>query len=372
MMADRLLRNRNLTSADALAVFLVAFLMSSCRGQIDQVQRPPPTPSPAPTSIFADLPPVVATFAPERTNTPVAFVTSTLEPSRTTQPPTPTIFQILIPTTPDNRWEACDDSPLSDLHVGDRAYISYETALPTRIRTQPNLYRSSILGLIIPGEAVEILEGPACADRAVWWKVRSLRKNLQGWVQEGDEEGNWLIQTERDSGAMVPPPTELPCPVNDESFCDFVYGLEPSVTGGEFDEILTKTRLTDCTPSEDADPGSEEATPEGVETSCAYWVFMGRGLGEAMLASTAFIEPRWGTYAPDPRRIAALLLPPYEEVRPALPPIPALFIETGDSLWDWLFFIEKSDGSWQISALGMLSRESDAYSLLIDDPIEWP
>jgi hypothetical protein len=59
-------------------------------------------------------------------------------------------------------------------------------------------------------------------------------------------------------------------------------------------------------------------------------------------------------------------------VQPALPPSPALLIETADPLWDWLFFLDKSEESWQISVLVTLSRESDAYPLLLDDPIRWP
>ncbi len=80
-----------------------------------------------------------------------------------------------------------------------------------------------------------------------------------------------------------------------------------------------------------------------------------------------------GRLMPLPRAtIAALILPPYEEVQPALPPSPALLIETADPLWDWLFFLDKTEGTWQISLLVTLSKESGAYSQLLDDPIRWP
>lgn len=369
---DRPEPNLWLSSASALAVFLLVILASSCRGGVSELPVSSPMPSPSPTLLFSAIPTLAASAAVEPTNTPISIVTSTPEPSRTPQLPTPALPLTLIPTTPDTLWEACEDGPLSDLHVGDLAYLSYEPYLPTRIRTQPSLIRSRVLGLVIPGEVVEILEGPACVDQAVWWKVRSLRKSLQGWVQEGSEEGTWLIRTEPESGALVPPPSELLCPVNDESFCVFVYGLEPLVSQGDFDEILAHTRVYACTSVEGDNPDPDDSKPERVDTNCAYWALIGQGLGGVDLVSTALIKPGWTSYASPPRKIAALLLPPYQDVQPALSPSPALLIETGDPLWDWLFFIDPSNGVWQISAFVTLSRESDMYRLLTENPIQWP
>lgn len=64
---------------------------------------------------------------------------------------------------------------------------------------QPNIVReapgrnSTKIGLIQPGEEVEILDGPACADGWVWWQVRSLGTGLTGWTAEGDENNRWLV-----------------------------------------------------------------------------------------------------------------------------------------------------------------------------------
>ena len=261
---------------------------------------------------------------------------------------------------------------MSNLHVGDRASISYEPYLPTRIRTRPGQHTSSVLGLIVPGEVVEILEGPACIDQTVWWKVKSLRKNLSGWVQEGDEESSWLIRTDQDSASRVPPPTKVPCPVTDNTLCSFVEGLKSPVIQGDFAEILANTQVVECPSTDDAASSLDASLAEGETTTCAVWGVLGSGLGGLNPTSTVLIEPAWATYAAPPRNLIALLLPPYEGIQSTAPPNPALFIRTSDPLWDWLFFIEEVEGDWQISALMMISRDSEAYPFLVDDQIRWP
>jgi hypothetical protein len=216
-----------------------------------------------------------------------------------------------------------------------------------------------VLGLIIPGEVVEVIEGPACADQAVWWKIRSLRKDLEGWVQEGDEASRWLLQTDTDNTVRIPPPTAAPCPVADEALCTFVDGLQEPVALGDFVEILANTRTVDC-------------PEQGDNLRCAQWGVLGSGLGGLDLTPLDLIEPGWLTYAPPPRSLTGLVLPPYEGIETTLPSVPALFILTRDPMWDWLFFIETVEGEWYITALMMISRESEAYPNLLDNQIRWP
>ncbi len=192
-MANTAYRRSRHKAALVVLIVVMGILTGGCQEQAPTPTEPTPVPSATATLNFADLPPVVATIPIDRTATPVAIVTATPSEADPTPSPPPTASFNLIPTQLDTSWEACEDSPLSNLHVGDRASISYEPYLPTRIRTRPGLHTSSVLGLVIPGEVVEIQEGPACVDQAVWWKVKSLRKNLAGWVQEGDEESRWLI-----------------------------------------------------------------------------------------------------------------------------------------------------------------------------------
>lgn len=90
-------------------------------------------------------------------------------------------------------WEACKDAPRSRLQVGYMAYVSHEPPLPNRVRDEPNWNIGEVIGRIYPGEKVRILDGPACHNKVVWWKVESLEKNLTGWTVEGDEEDYWLL-----------------------------------------------------------------------------------------------------------------------------------------------------------------------------------
>jgi hypothetical protein len=63
------------------------------------------------------------------------------------------------------------------------------------VRERPNT-TAAILGNIEPGEEIEILGGPACNTGWVWWEVRSLSTDLQGWTAEGDGEDYWLVPLE--------------------------------------------------------------------------------------------------------------------------------------------------------------------------------
>jgi serine/threonine-protein kinase len=121
---------------------------------------------------------------------PTVTFTPTLFPS-----PIPTWTPLPTPTateTPSGKWQPCSGSYASRLHVGDRAYVSYNPPLPNRVRSEPNT-TSAILGALDVGEQMEIIEGPACSNNWVWWRVSSLAKSLVGWTAEGDGKDYWLV-----------------------------------------------------------------------------------------------------------------------------------------------------------------------------------
>ncbi len=70
--------------------------------------------------------------------------------------------------------------------------MSYDPPQKNRVRAQPNT-DARILGLIAPGEEVDILSGPQCSNNWVWWQVYSSAQNLTGWTVEGDYQAYWLI-----------------------------------------------------------------------------------------------------------------------------------------------------------------------------------
>jgi hypothetical protein len=121
------------------------------------------------------------------TNSP----TSIEQPTRTKQPartksPTPKTTQ----TT--DVWKDCNAIYSSRLEIGEKAYVSDTPPLRNRLRAGPYV-TNEVTGYIDPGEQVEILKGPSCSNRWVWWKVRSLENGEIGWTSEGDADNYWLI-----------------------------------------------------------------------------------------------------------------------------------------------------------------------------------
>lgn len=88
-------------------------------------------------------------------------------------------------------YEACTGAPPTRLHIGDRARVAMYPFENQRVRQEPNS-GSTILTLFRPGTNIKILEGPACANGWVWWKIQSLSSGEIGWSAEGDSNGYWL------------------------------------------------------------------------------------------------------------------------------------------------------------------------------------
>ena len=117
-----------------------------------------------------------------RVNKPV----STSTPARAKSP---------TPESKSGEWDPCEAVYESRLHVGDQAYVSYYPPLANWVRTMPGK-SSGEIGKTQPGEEVNILDGPACANSWVWWKIRSLETGVTGWTSEGDSENYWLIPSQ--------------------------------------------------------------------------------------------------------------------------------------------------------------------------------
>jgi hypothetical protein len=135
-----------------------------------------------------------ATVTPTEAVEITATVTETLTQATATQTPTRTPTRTPTPTTEPTRgpWVACPGTYLSQIQVGDQAYIGFNPPVPNRVRSGPGT-NFSIIGSLQNGEQVTVLDGPACADRWVWWIVRSNATGLTGWTAEGDFENYWLI-----------------------------------------------------------------------------------------------------------------------------------------------------------------------------------
>lgn len=95
----------------------------------------------------------------------------------------------------DRPTDPCLDSLPTRLRVGLFAYVNPEPPLPNNVRSDAGKSHQ-VIGDIEAGGAMKILEGPQCVDGWVWWKVRSLDTELQGWTAEGNNKNYWLIPCE--------------------------------------------------------------------------------------------------------------------------------------------------------------------------------
>lgn len=125
----------------------------------------------------------VLTITPGWTASPYPYLTSTL-PMETPQ-------AVSTLTSTPTAWAACPNSYLSKLYKGIKAKLSEEPPLPNRIREQANT-SAKILGMIQPGEIVDIIDGPGCSNQWTWWKIRTADGNI-GWTAEGDGTEYWLL-----------------------------------------------------------------------------------------------------------------------------------------------------------------------------------
>lgn len=192
----------NQSSPPSQASIQPASSQSTSSTPFPQNSSPSPKGTPTPTRISGAILPATLTPypltvpetptltpppAPENTPssqpTPTAYPTNTLGPSTPSPTPAPTFTPAI--------WKACDNARESRLYKGMKASVSTDPPLPNRVRNAAGM-SSSYLGLIEPGEEVDILDGPVCSDNMVWWKVDN-RKGLIGWTSEGDLATYWLV-----------------------------------------------------------------------------------------------------------------------------------------------------------------------------------
>ena len=81
------------------------------------------------------------------------------------------------------------------LAPGDTARSKPGRAL--NVREQPQLGSRETARDIAGGESVDVLAGPVCADRFIWYQVRNDALGIAGWVAEGGASGYWFYAPER-------------------------------------------------------------------------------------------------------------------------------------------------------------------------------
>jgi hypothetical protein len=166
-----------------LTCLCILLFLASC--------NPKPTvtaiPTAPPSSTVAGSPtsPPILTATPVKgrtvtqTSIPTQERTATTAPTKTFTPAPPTIVA------------SCPGAPDILLNKGAWAQVSLDPPVPNKVRSQPNK-SGELIGWVQPGENVEVVDGPRCADGYTWWFVRNL-SGLEGWTVEGDSSGYWLV-----------------------------------------------------------------------------------------------------------------------------------------------------------------------------------
>ena len=157
-----------------------------------------PTSPSVETLVFQTLQAELTRLAGSATLTPTRTKAPTFTPPAPTRTPvfTPSV-QLIISLVIDRKlvefsaWEPCKGTYPSILKVGDRAYVNYEPPQANRVRSKPDK-SGEVIGRIEPGEQMEIVAGPKCANGWVWWKVEP-DNGVIGWTAEGDGKQYWLI-----------------------------------------------------------------------------------------------------------------------------------------------------------------------------------
>jgi hypothetical protein len=111
-------------------------------------------------------------------------------------PPAWTPTPISIPGTglDAGTWKPCEDAPPSQLEIGDIAVFE-GTSFKLRLRGEPSL-QGTLKGELNPGENIEIINGPACFDKLVWWEIQSVSTDNTGWAAEGNDYDTWLVRVD--------------------------------------------------------------------------------------------------------------------------------------------------------------------------------
>lgn len=87
-------------------------------------------------------------------------------------------------------WKACTDRLPTRLTVNEYGFVQEKPVLRNIMRERP-ASDSEEVNRINPGRSFLVLEGPACVDGQIWWKIRDLSNSKEGWTREsGLDNGN--------------------------------------------------------------------------------------------------------------------------------------------------------------------------------------
>ncbi len=93
----------------------------------------------------------------------------------------------------------CPDALPSFLDGKERGRVTItppgKTPIPVRVHSEPGL-KSEGVAQLTDGTSFDIVDGPQCVDRLVWWQIRTHDERQSGWVAEGDSSGYFIEPVE--------------------------------------------------------------------------------------------------------------------------------------------------------------------------------
>jgi len=100
------------------------------------------------------------------------------------------------------------DCPQSLLHVGDSAYVTYNSE-KISLRSAPvGRIGDTLIRKLDQGEVVHVIDGPVCDLNLLLWKVRTVQNEF-GWLPEGDYSEFWILPITTENVCSGANPTRM-------------------------------------------------------------------------------------------------------------------------------------------------------------------
>jgi len=149
-------------------------------------------------SVSLDLPTAYISTTPTLTATETPTPSATPTPTRT---PLPTQTPTIPPTytaSPTIHFE-CPGTLTRKLNIGDQAQVNY---YQVSARSAPG-FSSRKEHVLARGRVVDIIAGPQCVDKAVWWQI-----HFAGTISSGEylDYQAWMPEVDNDTYYLVPVP----------------------------------------------------------------------------------------------------------------------------------------------------------------------
>jgi tetratricopeptide (TPR) repeat protein len=111
-----------------------------------------------------------------------------------------------------DRTLECPGALDARLVVGGTGRVTLDRGLAQRVRVTPGR-SSEVLTTLPEGTPFTVLDGPACADDWLWWRIETA-DGVVGWVAEGDQNDGYYLEPYEIELLEQAPPEPTPTPTS--------------------------------------------------------------------------------------------------------------------------------------------------------------